>query len=203
MIFWRCVAILELTCSLKVIAVTCDGASENCAFHKMFKAYTDDAGKEVIYRTLNLFSPEKRFIWLFCDAPHLLKTARNCLANSGSHRNSRLMWKDGSFIMWSHISKLYFEDRECGLQILSKSTIEHISLIPYSVMRVRLAAQILSETVGSVLSSFAGQECKETANFCLKMDKFSDCTNVRITKEHLCKGKPHLKPYEKIDDGRF
>ena len=70
-------------------------------------------------------------------------------------------------------------------------------------MRVRLAAQILSETVSSVLSSFTGQEYKETANFCLKMDKFFDCTNVRNTKEHLRKGKPHLKPYEKIDDGRF
>ena len=95
MIFWRCVAILELTCFLKVIAVTCDGASENRAFYKMFKAYTDNAGKEVVYSTLNLYSTEKRFIWLFCDAPHLLKTAQNCLANSGSHHNSRLMWKDG------------------------------------------------------------------------------------------------------------
>ena len=91
LIFWRAVAILEMTCNLKVIATVSDGASQNRAFYKMHTAFTDDAGKDVVYRAVNLYASEQRFIWFFCDAPHLIKTARNCLANSGAGRNSRLM----------------------------------------------------------------------------------------------------------------
>ena len=36
-IFWEAVAILEITCGLKVIAVVCDGASSNRKFFKMHK----------------------------------------------------------------------------------------------------------------------------------------------------------------------
>ena len=151
MLFWRAVAILEMTCSLKVIAVTCDGASPNRSFYRMHAAYTDEANKEVVYRALNLYANEKRFIWFFCDAPHLIKTARNCLSNSGAGRNSRYMWNNGFFLLWTHISKLYYEDADCGLRLLPHLTSDHINLTPYSVMRVKLAVQILSSTVSGVL----------------------------------------------------
>lgn len=36
-LFWKAVAILEITCQLKVIAVTCDGASSNRKFFRMHK----------------------------------------------------------------------------------------------------------------------------------------------------------------------
>ena len=42
---------------------------------------------------------------------------------------------------------------------------------PFSVTRVRLAAQI-SETVGSVLNSFGPADAVGTAKFCLMMDNF-------------------------------
>ena len=48
-------------------------------------------------------------------------------------------------------------------------TSDHINSTPYSVMRVRLAAQVLSETVGNVLNHFGLPE----------VDKFVDCLNVR------------------------
>ena len=38
--------------------------------------------------------------------------------------------------------------------MLNKLTSDHINLTPFSVTRVRLAAQVLSETVGTVLNSF-------------------------------------------------
>ena len=41
---------------------------------------------DVTYKTINLFSKEKRFIYFNSDVPHLIKTARNCLLNSGSNR---------------------------------------------------------------------------------------------------------------------
>ena len=30
---------------------------------------------DVTYQTVNLFSPEKHFIYFMCDVPHLMKTA--------------------------------------------------------------------------------------------------------------------------------
>ena len=70
-------------------------------------------------------------------------------------------------------------------------------------MRVRLAAQVLSETVGSVLNAFGPAEAEGTANFCLMMDNFFDCLNVKNTVEHKVKNKPFLKPYDSVDGIRF
>ena len=135
--------------------------------------------------------------------PHLIKTARNCLSNSGSNRATRYMWNSWFFILWSHISRLYYDDLESGLKLVPKLTSDHINITPHSGMRVRLAAQVLSESVGTVLNEFGPPEANGTAKFCLMMDTFFDCLNVRNTKEHSIKRKPFLKPYESIDDPRF
>ena len=45
-----------------------------------------------------------------------------------------------------------------GLKLVPKLTSDHVNLTPYSVMRVRLAAQVLSESVGSVLNAFGPVE---------------------------------------------
>ena len=60
------------------------------------------------------------------------------------------MWKHGLFILWNHISDIFYEGRECGLHILPKLTNEHIKLTPYSKINERLAAQVLSSTVSKV-----------------------------------------------------
>ena len=56
---------------------------------------------DVIYRTVNWQSSEKRFI---SDVSHLIKTTCNCLPNSGSGRYTRYMWNNGMFIIWNHIA---------------------------------------------------------------------------------------------------
>ena len=63
------------------------------------------------------------------------------------------------------------------------------NLTSFSVMRVRLAAQVLSETLGSVLNSFGPADAEGTAKFCLMMDTFFDCLNVINTTEHKFKKK--------------
>ena len=68
------------------------------------------------------------------------------------------MWNSGFFRLWSHISRLYYEDLEYDLKLVNKLTSDHINFTSYSVMRVILAAQVLSETVGNVLSSFGLEE---------------------------------------------
>lgn len=78
--FWECVKRLEW-CGFKVVATTADGAKCNRTFFRMHGFKGD------VYKTLNPFCSDKRFIYFFSDPPHLLKTARNCLANS-----KRKMW---------------------------------------------------------------------------------------------------------------
>ena len=103
--------------------------------------------ERIVYRVINIFADEERYIWFFSDPPHLIKTARNCLYKSGKTRH---MWRNGCDILWKHISNLYYEDLECGLKLLPKLTHDHIKLTSFSVMNVKLAAQVLSETVGKV-----------------------------------------------------
>ena len=106
------------------------------------------------------------------------------------------MWDNVFFILWNHISHLYHDDLESGLKLVKKLTSDHINLTPLLVMRVRLAAQVLSETVFNVLNQFGPREAVGTAEFCLMMGKCFDCLNVRNTKENELKRKRNLRPYE-------
>ena len=99
--FWDAVCILEVNCNLWVIATTSDGASPNRRFYRMHKAMDGGTDKDVCYRTGNLYA-RHRYIYFFSDAPHLVKTARNCLLHSGSDKCTRYMWNEGKCIikMW-------------------------------------------------------------------------------------------------------
>ena len=63
-LFWKAVSICELQCMLKVVAATSDGASTNRKMYRMHSrlARIEDVNDnvDVTYRTLNLFSNEKR-----------------------------------------------------------------------------------------------------------------------------------------------
>ena len=54
-------------------------------------------------------------------------------------------------------------------------------------MIVRLATQVLSESVGNHLYTYHGHECHCTADLCIMMDKFFDLLNkkndVQMTKD--------------------
>eukprot|EP00794_Sanderia_malayensis_P013195 gene13195-14544_t len=205
-LFWKAVGICELKCNLKVVGVTSDGASPNRKMYRMHSYLTRDEdcnNVKVTYRTENIFATDKRYIYFFADPPHLMKTARNCLASSGEGSSGRLMWNGDHFLVWSHISQLVKEDLECGLHLLPKLTNEHIKLTPFSKMNVKLAVQVLSSSVAEVLKAFGSQKARGTAQFCFMFDQFFYCMNVRNTVEHQLKRKPFLKPYESLEDERF
>jgi len=71
---WEAVYRLERL-SLKVLAVTADGASTNRLFFKLHSP--SSASKEVTYKVYNPHSQEGRYIYFFSDPPHLIKTVRN------------------------------------------------------------------------------------------------------------------------------
>ena len=201
-LFWEAVCILETTCNLWVIGVTSDGASPNRRFYRLHKPIDGDAAHDVCYRTVNLYAPH-RFVYFFADAPHLVKTTRNCLLHSGSGTCSRYMWNNGQYILWQHISQMFYQEMDSGLKLLPKLTYEHINLNSYSVMRVNLAAQVLSATMAAVLKTFGPAEAAATSKFCEMVDGFFDCLNVRSTTEHQKKLKPFLAPYTHLQDERF
>ena len=188
-LFWKTVAICETQCAIKVVAATCDGASANRKFFRMHFGLTHDdeldANTDVVYRTIN-FLVKISVISSSFLTHHIYLTARNCLNNSGSGKGTRFMWNGGLFLIWNHISDIFLEDQECGLQLLPKITYEHVYLTPYSVMNVRLAAQVqlltvLSTTVSKVLSNYGPADAAGTAEFCLMFDRFFDILNVSST----------------------
>ena len=151
---------------------------------------------------INFFAPD-RFIYILSDPPHLVKTARNCLHNSGFGQATQYMWNGGKYVVWQHIIQIYNEGQENGLKILPIIISDHVKLTLYSVMRVNLATQVLSSTMSSVLTQFGPPEASATAEYCKMIDEFFDCLNVRSFNEHLRKRKPLLAPFTSIEDNCF
>jgi hypothetical protein len=68
---------------------------------------------------------------------------------------------------------------------------------------VRLAAQVLSDTVAFALCQLRGDEIGATVKFIRKMNKFFDCLNTRNLYEGRNTRNPNLAPYTAIDDARL
>ncbi|CAB4003670.1 Hypothetical predicted protein [Paramuricea clavata] len=161
-LFWRAVSILELSLQLYVCAAVNDGASANRKFFRLHSQLAQDLKCDVVYKTRNVFAMS-RFIYFFAYLPHLIKTARNCLYNSGSGSCSRYMWNNGQFLLFRHIADLFYSDQEFALNTLPKLTMDHIVLTPYSKMKVKLAMQVLSKSV--MISLHGKEDVQETASW--------------------------------------
>ncbi len=80
-IVWEGIRLLE-TYGLKVLCVTCDGASPNRKFFGMQKRSSDHT---LCYKTCNVYTDEERSVYFLSDPPHLMKTTRNCWSKLGIH----------------------------------------------------------------------------------------------------------------------
>ena len=111
--FRKAVAICETQCAIKAVTATCDGASANHNFFRMHFGLTHDhelnADTDVVYKRIIFFTDDKGYSYFISDPPHLLKTERNCLNNSGSGKGTRFMWNGGLFLIWNHISGIFWE----------------------------------------------------------------------------------------------
>jgi len=83
-IIWETIEAFELN-ALHVLSITSDGASAN---RKFYRLCAEKEACSVPYKVQNPYRSSES-IYLFCDVPHLLKTARNCFSNSFSHSKSR------------------------------------------------------------------------------------------------------------------
>ncbi len=75
---------------------------------------------------------------------------------------------------WEHANSLYVMDRMSEVRKLQKVRNEHAYLTSYSRMRINLAAQVMSETVGKVMMAYGPSKGKETAKLILLVDKCFD-----------------------------
>lgn len=66
-------------CGFRVSCITLDGNSVNRKFFKLIGNNTD---AHITHKFLNPLSFNSREVYLFSDPPHLIKTARNCLAST-------------------------------------------------------------------------------------------------------------------------
>lgn len=199
-IIMRAIELLEIDCGLKCLYVSCDGAGQNRRFFEMNKTEVND---EPCNWMPNPYAEEERPIYFISDVPHLLKTARNCFSNSGSHMQTRNLWKDGKNILWTQITNLFAKEEEQLFVKCPKLTRNHIDLNPYSRMKVNYAAQIFSESVASLLEEEYGEEVSETCQFIRHMNRFFDCLNTRNLYEGKHKRNPDLNAYTKTNDPRF
>ena len=201
-VFWKVVGVLELSINLWVCGAVNDGASPNRKFFDLHAKFVKDLECDVVYKVQNIFAMT-RFIYFFADSCHLIKTARNCLYNSGSGSQSRLMWNHGQYLLFKHIADLFYSDQEFALHTLPKLSLDHIVLTSYSKMKVKLATQVLSRSVAIALEESGKEDVTGTAQFCRMMNDFFDCTNVRSLTEHVRKRNHFIKPYVTADDERF
>ena len=201
-LFWRIISVLELALNLWVCAAVNDGASPNRKFFRLHCQLASGTNSDVVYNTPNLYAMS-RVIYFFADSPHLMKTAQNCLYNSGHGSSSRYMWNNGHYLLFRHIADLFYADQEFGLHGLPKLTLEHIALTSYSKMKVKLATQVLSKSVAVALRESGKEEVTGTAQFCEMMNSFFDITNVRSKTEHVRKRNEFIKPYRSADDERL
>ena len=73
---WEAISRLERQ-GIRVLALTCDGASAN---RRLWKLHGNSG--EIINKVDNVFAPEaERPIFFVSDHPYLLKTLQNCLSN--------------------------------------------------------------------------------------------------------------------------
>lgn len=73
---WEAISRLERQ-GIRVMALTCDGASTN---RRLWKLHSEQ--KSMVYKVPNVFAVDgPRSLYFISVPPHLLKTARNCWCN--------------------------------------------------------------------------------------------------------------------------
>jgi len=70
-------------------------------------------------------------------------------------------------------------------------------------MNVRLAVQVLSESVSKILTEYYPAGTYATANLCHYMNRFFDCLNVQSDKECIKDRNEFCAPYTDVNDHRF
>lgn len=153
-------------------SITFDGATVNTSMCTVLGANFNDDSPFI----LNPATNEK--IFTFYDAAHMIKLVRNAFGDK-----KIIIDGNGDLIKWDYIVKLYEKEKLEGLRAATKLTARHI-FYHNEKMNVRLAAQVLSDSVGDALTYLSNEDpefkgCGPTAQFCKMMNNAFDILNSR------------------------
>ena len=65
----------------------------------------------------------------------------------GDGKCTRSLWNNEKQIIWYHFVKIVNDEMNMGLKLAPKLTLDHVQLTPFSVMSVKLATHILTESI--------------------------------------------------------
>ena len=159
---------------ITMTSVTYDGLNSNNTMSRKLGVNTSDLSKPYF---LHPITKEKVFI--VCDPSHVIKLLRNSLASGEDMFDG-----EGNLISWDHVVQLNKYQNEMGLSAGTKLTDAHIRWFE-DKMRVKLAAQTLSKSVGDALmylkeSKVPGfEDVQGTAKFCYNCNDGFDILNSR------------------------
>ncbi|KAK3920840.1 Transposable element P transposase [Frankliniella fusca] len=189
---------------ISILALVSDGCAVNRAFIAMHTPATNsDIHPGLVFDTKNPCAPDRN-LYFIADPPHLLKTIRNNFAKSGqSKKCTRLLTKNGEFIVWKTIEKLYLEDVRLTLRRCPKLNSQNIYLNGYTCMKVSYAAQVMSNSVAQDLKSRNWEKTSETCTFIKNVNDFFDNVNGAHSYQGKRTANHRLEPYTSLDDARF
>jgi DNA transposase THAP9 len=162
---------------IKIVSLTFDGCSANCAMALQLGARLDAEQPQSSFEHPS--DPNER-VCIFLDACHMVKLMRNMLADKGS-----LLDVDNQEIKWAYIENLQALQTTEGLRAGNKLHERHVQW-KQQKMKVKLAVQALSASVANALEfcqttldlpQFQG--CEATVKFIRTIDRLFDFLNSR------------------------
>ena len=178
-------------CGITVVSLTFDGAASNLAMVNTLGCNLDVNSPD--FKSSFKHPSADHNVHVFLDPCHMLKLVRNTLGDKKS-----LVDGNGNFVKWEYIENLHKLQNSEGLHLGNKLRSAHINWHK-NKMNVRLAAQILSDSVATSLEfcmseGLAGFEhCDATVKFIRMFNKLFDVLNSRNLQGHGFKSpiRPH------------
>ncbi|KAE9521578.1 hypothetical protein AGLY_018042 [Aphis glycines] len=162
---------------IRIWSVICDGAPSNVqCFKKLGCNFNIDNLNE--FKCIFTVAGNLEVSAVF-DVCHMLKLARNCLADKGAFK------VNNSLIQWQYIMALNNLQNNIGLKFANKLTSQHLNF-RNSIMKVKLAAQSLSSGVADAIeylqknSNVEFLNSESTVYFIRQIDRLFDILNSRI-----------------------
>lgn len=161
---------------LTVYSVTCDGAYTNFSTFKLLGCLAGDNYDDIKCWFDHPITKSK--VFYIPDACHMLKLARNTLANN------YVLESDDGFIKWDHIKNLFEIQKEVTLKLGNKLSNAHINF-QNNKMKVKYAAQTLSSSTADSLYYLQNTKfpsfdhVTETIKFCRIIDRIFDFLNSK------------------------
>jgi len=133
---------------IQVVATVCDMAANNVKALKLLGAT----------RRKPFFKFQDREMVTVYDPPHLLKCTRNLfLKYDVQFESERIHNRPFVTAKWEHILNVYKWDKQKTVRLLYKLTDAHLAPVAQDAMKVSLAAQVMSHTVGATVNSVSSE----------------------------------------------